>query len=83
MLNFIEKIQHKFQDKLFCWWNWVQWNCKLNKIYLNIFTIKKSSNQNNNNLNLIIRFMIGLDIYNYFIAIRNCFLYTLAININK
>lgn len=62
----------------------IQWkNCKLNKIYLNIFTIKKSSNQNNNNLNLIIRFMIGLDIYNYFIAIRNCFLYTLAININK
>lgn len=40
----------------------VQWNRKLNKIYLNIFTIKKSSNQNNNNLNLIIRFMIGLDI---------------------
>lgn len=59
----------------------IQWNCKLNKIYLNIFTIKKSSNQNNNNLNLIIRFMIGLDIC--FIAIRNCFLYTLAININK
>lgn len=58
----------------------IQWNCKLNKIYLNIFTIKKSSNQNNN-LNLIIRFMIGLDIC--FIAIRNCFLYTLAININK
>lgn len=59
----------------------IQWkNCKLNKIYLNIHYKKKSSNQNNN-LNLIIRFMIGLDIC--FIAIRNCFLYTLAININK